>query len=515
MKQALSLILSFLCVAVASFSEEKPNIVLFLVDDMGPMDTSVAFMTDASGKPKRYPLNDFYRTPAIERLAGNGIRFSQFYAMSVCSPSRISIMTGQNAARHGCTNWINPDQDNAGPQGAPDWNWQGLKPGDVTLPSLLRKNGYRTIHIGKGHFGPRNAPGADPTKLGFDVNIAGASIGHPGSYYAQSHYGAKGMPKHSSYAVPHLEKYHGTDVFLTEALTLEAKAAIKESVVSGKPFFLSMAHYAVHSPFESDPRFAENYKASGKDRFAQNYATLIEGMDKSLGDILDQLEALGIANNTLILFLGDNGSDAPLGHQNEAASSAPLRGKKGCHYEGGMRTPFIAAWAKPDPANPHQKSLAIPSGCIQTQVANITDLFPTLAAITKSSLPADHSIDGKPLKTLLIGKPDPSRAERFLMHYPHGPHRSNYFTVWRDGDWKVIYHYLPQARTHGEFFQSGGACYQLFNLKADPFEQNDLAAAEPVHLRRMMEGLIAQTEASQARYPVAHDGKTRLKPRLP
>jgi len=276
-----------------------------------------------------------------------------------------------------------------------------------------------------------------------------------------------------------------------------------------------MAHYAVHSTFESDPRFAENYTASGKDQFAQNYATLIEGMDKSLGDILDHLEVLGIANNTLILFLGDNGSDAPLGHQNEAASSAPLRGKKGCHYEGGMRTPFIAAWAKPDPSNPHQKSLPIPSGCIQTQVANITDLFPTLAAITKSSLPADHPIDGKPLKTLLIGKPDPSRAERFLMHYPHGPHRSNYFTVWRDGDWKVIYHYLPQARTHGDFFQSGGACYQLFNLKADPFEQNDLAATEPVHLRRMMEGLIAQTEASQARYPVAHDGKTRLKPRLP
>src|SRR3990172_6823058 len=122
----------------------SPNIVVFLVDDMGVMDPSAPFLTDEGGKPKRHPLNDFYRTPNMERLAARGIRFNHFYAMSVCSPTRISIMTGQNAARHHTTNWINPDKDNGGPFGPPQWNWRGLKKGDVTLPGLLEGAGYRT-----------------------------------------------------------------------------------------------------------------------------------------------------------------------------------------------------------------------------------------------------------------------------------------------------------------------------------------------------------------------------------
>ncbi|MCA9081668.1 MAG: sulfatase-like hydrolase/transferase, partial [Planctomycetaceae bacterium] len=161
---------------------KRPNIVVFLIDDMGVMDTSVPFLTDENGKPKRYPLNDYYRTPSMERLAAQGIRFNNFYAMSVCSPTRISIMTGQNAARHRTTNWINPDRDNGGPQGPPMWNWNGLSPEDVTLPGVLSKAGYQTMHVGKGHFAPRANPGADPANLGFDVNIAGASFGAPGSY---------------------------------------------------------------------------------------------------------------------------------------------------------------------------------------------------------------------------------------------------------------------------------------------------------------------------------------------
>ena len=108
-------------------SSDRPNIMIFLVDDMGVMDTSVPFLTDESGSPKRYPLNDYYRTPGMERLASQGIRFNQFYAMSVCSPTRISILTGQNAARHRSTNWINPSSDNAGTFGPKNWNWAGLE----------------------------------------------------------------------------------------------------------------------------------------------------------------------------------------------------------------------------------------------------------------------------------------------------------------------------------------------------------------------------------------------------
>ncbi len=162
---------------------ERPNIVVFLVDDMGVMDTSLPFLTDEQGHPKRYPLNDYYRTPNMERLAACGVRFNNFYAMSVCSPTRSCIMTGQNAARHRTTNWINPEKNNGGPFGPPQWNWEGLKTSDVTLPHLLQGTGYRTIHVGKGHFGARDFEGAEPKNLGFEVNIGGASFGAPGSYY--------------------------------------------------------------------------------------------------------------------------------------------------------------------------------------------------------------------------------------------------------------------------------------------------------------------------------------------
>lgn len=485
---------------------DLPNIVVFLVDDMGIMDTSVPFLTDAQGRRQRYPLNEFYRTPAMERLAAQGIRFNQFYAMSVCSPTRISIMTGQNAARHRATNWINPDRDNAGPLGPPDWNWRGLKTGDVTLPGQLRKRGYQTVHVGKGHFGPREFSGGEPLNLGFDINLAGASFGAPGSYYGTENFGLGGRRGH--HAVPHLEKYHGQEIFLTEALTIETNNIVKQLAQQKRPFFLHFAHYAVHAPFESDPRFASHYADSGKPKPAQAFATLIEGMDKSLGDLLDQLERLGIAEKTLILFLGDNGSDAPLGHQHAVACAAPLRGKKGAHYEGGMRIPFIAAWAKPNTEHPLQRRLPIPANVIQSQMANVCDLFPTLLELTGAETPESHPVDGHSLLTLLQGNPDSARPETFLMHYPHAPHRSDYWTSWRNGDWKVIYHYHPPAEgEHGH--------YQLFHLKEDPFEQHNLAATHPVELRRLLTELNAQLDAQQALYPRAEPDGLPLRPKLP
>lgn len=505
----------WLCLLVAggsSSATERPNIMVFLVDDMGVMDTSVPFLTDSRGVPKRYPLNDFYRTPNMERLARRGVRFNHFYAMSVCSPTRVSIMTGQNAARHHVTNWINPRQNNAGEHGAPSWNWTGLTPQDVTLPGLLREHGYQTIHVGKGHFGPTGQPGADPLQLGFSVNVAGASFGAPGSYYGEQNYGLGTRRAH--HAVPHLEKYHGTKTFLTEALTIEAKQHVADSVRRGQPFYLYFSHYAVHGPFDSDPRFADHYKDSGKPANAQAFATLIEGMDKSLGDMLDQFEELGVAENTLVFFLGDNGSDAPLGHQHQVACAAPLRGKKGAHYEGGMRVPFIAAWAKPQTGNAWQRQLPIPQDRVQTQLAAVQDLFPTIVELSGASVPTDHLVDGKRLQTLLNGQADPDRAEQFLMHYPHGRHRSNYFTTWRDGDWKVIYHALPETPTTGGFIQSDEGNYELFNLKDDPFEQTNLATSRPRQLSRMMRGMIAALEAHDALYPVGEAGE-QLRPQLP
>ena len=490
----------------AAAADSPPNIVVFLVDDMGVMDTSVPFLTDDAGRPIRYPLNDYYRTPHMQRLEERGIRFNNFYAMSVCSPTRVSLMTGQNAARHRTTNWINPEQNNGGPQGPPDWNWHGLKRSDVTLARLLQGAGYRTIHVGKGHFGSGDSDGADPLNLGFDVNVAGAAFGAPGSYYGREDFGHGGRRAHQ--AVPHLEPYHGQDIFLTEALTIEANRHVAEAVQAGKPFFLYFPQYAVHAPFQSDPRFAANYKDSGKPAPAQAFATLIEGMDKSLGDVLDQLDSLGVAQHTLVFFLGDNGSDAPLGHEHAVACAAPLRGKKGSHYEGGMRVPLIAAWARPDAADPHQQRLAIPAGAIQSQVASVCDLFPTILNLVGIAPPDGHAVDGARLDTLLTGRTDSARGETFLMHYPHAPHRSNYWTSLREGDWKVIYHYFPSAASEDSH-------YQLYNLAADPFEQHNLAAAKPDELRRMMQRLIAALEAHHALYPLDADGEAAVKPQLP
>ncbi len=495
--------LALLALSIASVdAADKPNIIVFLVDDMGVMDTSVPFLTDDDGKPKRYPLNDYYRAPSMERLAKLGVRFNNFYAMSVCSPTRISIMTGQNAARHHTTNWINPDRNNRGPFGPPDYNWIGLKKNDVTLAGLLQSAGYHTIHVGKGHFAPRAFEGADPSNLGFTINVGGATFGAPGSYYGEQNYGLG--TKRAKSAVPHLEKYHGTKTFLTEALTIEAKTHLTDAVKADKPFYLYMSHYAVHAPFHSDPRFADHYKDSGKPANAQAFATLIEGMDKSLGDLLDHVEELGESEDTLVFFLGDNGSDAPLGHQHAVACAAPLRGKKGAHYEGGMRVPFIAAWAKPNANNPHQKRLPIPADTIQSQLGAVHDLFPTILAHVNVATPKSHKVDGSKLDTLLTGKPDATRDEVFLMNYPHAPHRSDYFTVYRHGDWKVIYHFYPSKASEGSH-------YQLYNLADDPFEQTNLATKKPDQLRMMMKELIASMNKHDALYPVDKEGKP-LKP---
>jgi len=434
-------------------------------------------------------------------LAERGIRFSNFMAMSVCSPTRISLMTGQHAARHRTTNWIAPATNNRDAQGPPEWNWMGLARSAVTLPRLLRSAGYRTIHVGKAHFGPNDSEGADPLNLGFDVNIGGRAIGHPGSYFGRDAFGKGG-----THAVPHLDRYHGTDTFLTDALTVEAEARVAEAVAERRPFFLNLAHYAVHTPFQSDPRYAAHYAASGKPAPAQAFATLVEGMDVSLGRVLDQLDRLGVAGNTLVFFLGDNGSDAPLGHQHAVASSAPLRGKKGSHYEGGMRVPFIAAWARPDPANPHQRRLPVAAGAVQGQMASVCDLFPTILAAAGVTAGREHVVDGTPLDVLLSGRSDATKSDEFLMHFPH-EHRTNYFTTLRKGDWKVIYHYFPSD-------VSGGSHYQLFNLARDPFESADVAASEPQRLQAMMTALRSALERYRAVYPVDAAGHP-LTPVLP
>lgn len=491
------LTLNFALLSGYTFAQEKPNIIVFLVDDMGLMDTSVPFIVDSNGKPQQQPLNNWYNTPNMERLANQGIRFSTFYAQSVSSPSRTSIMTGQNSARHHTTNWIDSNFNNRDTFGPYDWNWKGLNSSVCTYPRLLQQAGYRTIHVGKAHFGCNESEGKDPLNLGFDINIGGSGIGHPGSYYGEYGYGLiKGQRSH---AVPDLEKYHGSDTFLTEALTIEACNEIKKCVSQGIPFYLNMAHYAVHAPFQADKRFLDNYPSGEKSDEARAFATLVEGMDKSLGDIMNQLIELGIADNTLIIFLGDNGGDAPLGGADEYGSSAPLRGKKGSEYEGGVRVPFIAAWGQCNKDNKFQKEFPIAENMVQTQMATVMDIYPTILEVAGVKSKKNHILDGASLLKMFNGEKDKKHRDDFLMHFPHN-HRGSYFTTYRKGDWKLIYYYNPD--------RDGIPSYKLYNLKDDPFESTDLSSSKPDVLKKLSKEMISRLKLEKAQYPIDGNGKT-------
>ena len=520
---------------LAAVAQTRPNIILFLVDDMGLMDTSLPFDTDSSGQPVRQPLNQWYNTPNMERLATTGIRFTTFYAQSVSSPSRASLLTGQNAARHRTTNWINAESDNRTTYGPPQWNWQGVDCRQPLFTALLQTAGYRTIHIGKGHLGPISSAAEDPIHAGYDVNIAGSAIGEPGSYYGQDNYGQSSMvnpagvtsgssmvndqwstPEGSraasenevamvknSRAVPGLDRYHGTDTFLTDALTAEACREIQSAVADGRPFFLALSHYAVHNPFQPDPQYIDRYRGRGANAQAEAYATLIEGMDHSLGTILRQLQQLGIDRNTLVIFMSDNGGDAPLGGGEDYGSCAPYRGKKGSAYEGGMRVPCIISWAQPDTGVPAQQAMPVSQGTVQTQLATIMDIYPTVLDAAQVPLPRHHALDGSSLRRMMQAQPDRSHRPYFLMHFPHGDHRSNYFTAYRRDRWKLIYRYNPQHPSQ--------PTAELYDLATDPYEHRDLAAAMPRQTRRLIREMARRLRAEHALYPVDSLGN-ELKP---
>jgi len=477
----------------------RPNILLVLIDDMGPMDSSLPFLADADGKPVKHPLNEFYHTPEMEKLAALGFRSSRFYANSVCSPTRASLMNGQSAARHRTTQWIHPEGRNRGKHDPEDWNWEGLGKKDVTLPRLLQAAGYRTIHCGKGHFAPFDHEGSDPRDIGFDVNIAGGSIGRPSSFYGEDGYGhIRGTSK--THKVPGLENYRGTETYLTEALTLELKKALSDAVEAKQPFFAYMSHYAVHSPFHADPRFKDRYEEKedrGKNEVA--YATMVEGIDKSLGDLIRHIESLGVSEDTLVIFLGDNGSDAPMGNTHGHSSSAPLRGKKGTHYEGGMRVPFIAAWAKPSGEAHVQKRFPIARDVIESEtIGTVHDLFPTILRVTGVEAPAGHALDGASLWPWLAGK-EAVQPQRFLMHFPHS-HRSSYFTVLIDDYNKLIWHQL----------KNGPDRFQLFDLKKDPYELENLASSRPDLLKEMRELMAEEMLQVDAPAPKGVDIRAAL-----
>lgn len=469
--------------------KQHPNIILFLVDDMGWQDTSLPFWT------QRTPYNDIYETPNMERLAAEGMMFTQAYACSVSSPSRVSLFTGMNAARHRVTSWtLHKNKTHEEPDSVlifPEWNVNGIcqEPGVeratqvTTLAQVLKENGYHTIHCGKAHFGAIDTPGEDPLKMGFEVNIAGHAAGAPASYYSDESFGNKPDGNNPPNAVPGLEKYYGTDTFLSEALTLEAMNALDDAQKSTRPFFLYMAHYAVHTPIQPDMRFYQKYLDKGLPAVEAAYATLVEGMDKSLGDLMDYLEREGIKENTVILFMSDNGGLAAHTRAGQLhVQNAPLNSGKGSAYEGGVREPMIVSW--PGTVKPGSRC---------DRYLMIEDFFPSILEIAGV---ADYRTvqerDGISFVPLLDGHGDVPERDIYW-HYPNswgpsGPGIGATCAI-RSGDWKLVY-----------YFDSGKR--ELFNIPADIGEKQDLAAKEPLVMNRLAKKLSNYLRSVDAQRPV-------------
>lgn len=454
----------------------RPNIILFMVDDMGWQDTSLPFWT------KKTKYNEIYETPNMERMAAQGMMFTQAYASSISSPTRCSLLTGANAARHRVTNWTAFKDKTTDLKSdvleLPDWNYNGVcqVPGinntfqATSFVDILKQSGYHTIHCGKAHFGAIDTPGANPHHFGFEVNISGHAAGGLASYLGENNYGhdADGKPLKFN-AIPGLEKYWGTDTFATEAITLEAIKALNHAQKLGQPYFLYMAHYAIHIPIDADKRFYQKYIDKGLGHKEAAYASLIEGMDKSLGDLLDWVEKSGDAENTVVIFMSDNGGLTSAPQWRDGAlhtQNFPLNSGKGSAYEGGIREPLIVKW----PGVVQEKTKC-------NDYLIIEDFYPTLlemAGVQKYK--TVQTIDGKSFMPMLLQTGTTSTGRSLYWNYPNiwgntGPGIGTTCSI-RDGDWKLIYYYETGEK-------------ELYNIPYDICESKNVVKDCPAITQRL------------------------------
>jgi arylsulfatase A-like enzyme len=407
------------------------------------------------------------------------------------------MVTGMNVASHGVTNWTSPQRNNSSDAADDEfnpapWNINGLStvagtPNTIyatTYPQLLKEAGYFTVHVGKAHWAAAGTPGANPYNLGFMVNVSGHAAGHPQSYLASENYG--NMPgKASAQAVPDLEEYYNTDTFLTEALTLEAIKSLEDPIENNRPFYLNMSPYAVHIPLMADNRFYQKYIDSGLNEEEAKYASLIEGMDKSLGDIMDFLKEKNIDKNTIILFMSDNGglSLAPPRGGQPHTQNLPLRAGKGSMYEGGIREPMIVKW--PGVVKP---------STVNKQPVIIEDFFPSILEMAGiKNYKTIQQVDGKSFVANLKNANLKITDRAFVWHYPNkwvdkdGP-AINYCSALRYGDWKLIYSMRNKT-------------LELYNLKTDLREQENMAIKYPAKVKELATLLTRELKKGNAPMP--------------
>lgn len=462
-KMGILFTLLSVCCITNSHAQSRPNIIVFMVDDMGWQDTSYPFDTVASA------FNKIYHTPNMERLAKEGVAFSNAYSTPVCTPSRVSMLTGMNTSQHHVTNWTDfmidrPTGRKDNELEEPSWNHNGLSPiPDIPntvyakpLSQILKENGYFTIHAGKAHWASAGTPGSNPHSLGFVVNISGTSTGRPASYYGKENFGRMTTDYHG---VENLQEYFQQDIYLTEALTQEALKTLDYPIDNKLPFFLNLSHYAVHDPLMEDNRFYQKYLDKGLTKNEAKYASMLEGMDKSLGDVMDYLEQKNIAQNTYIIFISDNGglSLSPTRDGQSHTHNKPLRSGKGSIYEGGIRVPLIIKGIKGQQEN----------NSVNTPVI-IEDIFPTIIEMSKAKkTETPQKIDGKSAFPYLTKKKIKEDVERALVfHIPNKWTNTdgdgfNYRSAIRKGNYKLVH----SMRTDS---------YELFDLSSDLGESKNL-----------------------------------------
>ncbi len=504
----------------------RPNVLVYIVDDWGWQDTSVPFWS------QKTRWNDFFQTPNLEKLASTGMKFTQAYACSVCSPSRTSIMTGQNAARHKVTNWTLQKNGETSHKtqklSAPThWERNGLQPGQSNIAQVLQDRGYLTIHAGKAHWGAFDTPGSEPENLGFTINIGGHAAGGPGHYHGEKNYGNKPKGGYTKpWGIPGLEKYHGSKTHLTDATTIEAIKAMKKAVQNEMPFYLYLAHYAVHAPIMPHRKHAIHYEGKNYPESTipitkreSDYASMVEGIDASLGEVLKAIEELGQSEKTIVIVLSDNGGltlhargQSP--YKTGANSHCwPLREGKGSAYEGGTRIPLIVSWAKTGKGSNayRDKIVKIPKNSVCNIPVIIEDIPMTILDLVTKEDPKKllPNADGVSLVSLL-NDPEfhiPNYTRPLVFHYPHqwtgrpsGGYQSH--SSIRKGDWKAIYFYETQS-------------WELYNLKNDISEAENLASSRPETLRKLALNLSSILDMRGAVFPRNHLRDSEEKISLP
>lgn len=472
MKKMLLVFTGFLLAAFAMRAEAAapPNILFILADDMG------------WNAPHCYG-SDLHETPNIDRLAAHGIRFTQAYSASpVCTPTRAAIMTGQHPARLNMTIWheaaVSRLTDPGKEKLAPPITETSLALDQVTIAEVLHDAGYQTAHVGKWHLGTADAY---PETQGFDVNVGGTFYGAPLTYwYPYKGDRVSGSGVHEFRYIPGLAPGKEGD-YLDDKLADQALVLMEQMHASGKPFYLNMDFYSPHTPIEGKPELVEKYKAKiheGMTHKNAAFAAMMQTLDENIGRLLDKLDSLGIADNTLVVFYSDNGGFDEIRNGEQVSNNAPLRSGKGSAYEGGIRVPLIIRWPG-----------VTPEGTVCDTPVVSMDFYPTILEMLGDKVPAPGKVlDGLSLAPLLHDPTASLGREDMAWHYPHYYFNTTPVSAFRHGDWKLI-----------EYYEDGKQ--ELFNLKTDLRETIDLSAVRPEIVKDLHQRLLAWRAEVNARIP--------------